>query len=171
MASVAFFDAAKQQMNVVTKSKHTKQSAKHIVLMLLVYAFKEIIATKNVFSCLATGHRFYGGFFLFGPGACLFLLALLLNGSFWTSVTAWLLQRKNQLYQGVKKDSQSALDIRFHCIGLAGARFRQHKVLRLLPAWSGTFRCSRKREGEVHQGKSSIDDVMLRHIALRWSSW
>ena len=82
MASIAFLDVIKQNMKTVTKSKHTKP----ILLILVVYAFKEIIQTKNFYSCPATGHRFYGAFFLFGPGVCLSLLALLLNASFWTSV-------------------------------------------------------------------------------------
>ena len=83
MASIAFLDVIKQNVKVVTKSKHTKS----ILLILAVYAFKEIIETKKFYSCPATGHRVYGAFFLFGPGVCLSLLALLLNASFWTSVT------------------------------------------------------------------------------------
>ena len=87
MASGVFLDVIKQNMKLFTESKSTKNTAKPIILILLIFAFEQIIKTKNFYSCPATGHRVYGAFFLFGPGACFFLLALLVNGPFWTSVT------------------------------------------------------------------------------------
>ena len=107
MASGVFLNVIKQNMKLFTESKSTKNTAKPIVLILLVFAFEEIIKTKNFYSCPATGHRVYGAFFLFGPGACFFLFALLLNGPFWTSVTGCY--RANVDYAKVFKKTVEAL--------------------------------------------------------------
>ena len=87
MASAAFLNVMKQNMNDFTTSKTTKNAAKPIVLILVLYGFAELLETKNFYSCPETGFHDYGGLFLFGTGALFFVLALLMNGTFWTSVT------------------------------------------------------------------------------------
>ena len=127
MTSGAFLNVIKQNMKILTESKTTKNIVKPIVLILLLYALEELLESGDFYSCPETGQRVYGALFLFGPGTCFSLLALLLD------LGQRLLPRKCQmchLSKGVQKDSTCSLQFRFRRIVLASAR---------LPTRSSTF--------------------------------
>lgn len=68
-------------------STSNRTTLKPLVTIFAVFTLEQILTTKSLYHCPTVGYRFYGGLFLFGPGVCFFALTLLLNKSFWASVT------------------------------------------------------------------------------------
>lgn len=74
-------------LNKLVKEALNRKALIPLVTVLLVFGLEQILVTKTFYQCPEVGYRLYGGLFLFGPGACFFVLALVLNNSFWDSVT------------------------------------------------------------------------------------
>lgn len=86
MATHGFLTNIKKYTTDLLKHSSRQNTAKPVILILLVYALEQIITTKTFYSCPATGYRAYGALFLFGPGLCFFMLSLLFNEPFFKTV-------------------------------------------------------------------------------------
>lgn len=84
---VGLLTALGQNAKAIFGSKSRKKILKCLVMFVVVFLLLQLLSNNKLYTCPSAGYRFYGSFFLLGPSACLFVIALFLDKSFWEKVT------------------------------------------------------------------------------------
>lgn len=88
MSSVSgFFALLNSSVKQLFESGSRRKTLKPLVIILFLFSLEQILTTDSFYNCPVVNHRIYGSLFLFAPGACFSILALLMNKSFWELVT------------------------------------------------------------------------------------
>ena len=84
--ATSFIALVKGQLFSSTK----KKALKPLISVLGLWGLEKLLENSQYYKCPEEGYRLYGAMFLFGPALCLSLITLMMNKSFWDSVTSCL---------------------------------------------------------------------------------